>query len=271
MRILIAEDDAALRTTLAGALARDGALVEQAADGAAALERLLDERLPEVDVLISDIRMPHRSGVDVLSTLRRENKRMPVVLMTGFGDGARRMNLDPLYPLDVLEKPFDIGVLREILASVSLEPTLQGTEAQRLVRWEGRFVVVADDDREMRDLMCETLRVAGYVVRSAADGRELLSLLTATSRGELPRPDAVIADIRMPRCSGLDVVQAMRLAQWDQPIILITGFGDPQTLAVATELGATAVLDKPFDADTLVGFVDVVIACSDADDASPRT
>lgn len=271
MRILIADDDPALRTTLADALTRDGLLVEEAEDGAAALDRLFDERLPEVDVLISDIRMPRRSGVDVLSTLRRQNKRLPVVLMTGFGDGARRTNLDPLYPLEVLEKPFDIGALREVLASVSLEETLQGNDSQRLVNREERFVVVADDDREMRELMCDTLRAAGYVVRSAADGRELLALLTATSRGELPRPDAVITDIRMPRCSGLDVVHAMRLAQWDQPVIVVTGFGDPHTHSSATELGATAVLDKPFDSDTLVGFVDVVIATASVADDGPRS
>lgn len=255
MRILIAEDDPALRSTLAETLARDGLFVEDVSDGAEALQRLLDESRPPIDVLVSDVRMPRLNGVELLSALRRVGRRLPVVLMTGFGDGTSSASLDPLYPLEVLDKPFDVDVLRSILESVSLEETLR-SEVDR----SRRFVLVAEDDRELREGMAETLREAGYRVRTAADGRELLSLLTSASQGEIARPDVVVTDVRMPRYSGLDILRAMRLADWRQPVIVVTGFGDPRTHASAAELGATVVLDKPFDADDLVGMVDIVLS-----------
>lgn len=255
MRILIAEDDEALRTTLAETLTRDGIVVEDVADGAMALERLLDTSRPPVDVLVSDIRMPRLDGVELLSALRRVGRRLPAVLMTGFGDGARRASLDPLYPLEVLDKPFDVDSLRSILGSVCLDETLH-SEVDRTKR----LVLVAEDDRELREGMAETLRDAGYRVRTAANGHELLAHLTAASRGEVARPDVIVTDVRMPKCSGLDILRAMRLAEWRQPVIVITGFGDPRTHAAAAELGATVVLDKPFDGDDLVGMVDIVLS-----------
>ncbi|CAN5776436.1 hypothetical protein BH11MYX4_BH11MYX4_12070 [soil metagenome] len=113
------------------------------------------------------------------------------------------------------------------------------------------FVMIAEDDPELRKLLADTLVEDGCVVRTASDGRELLAMLSAVSRGEMLMPSLLVMDVRMPRCSGMDVLTALRLAEWEVPVVIITGFGDVELHANAETLGAAFVLDKPFDLDTL--------------------
>lgn len=116
---------------------------------------------------------------------------------------------------------------------------------------EAPFVMVAEDDEELRRLVAETLVEDGCDVRTAADGRQLLAMLSAVTRGELPMPSLIVLDVRMPRCSGMDVLTALRLAEWEVPVVIITAFGSGELHAAAGTLGASAVLDKPFELDTL--------------------
>ena len=120
------------------------------------------------------------------------------------------------------------------------------------------FVVIAEDDEQLRNLLADTLVEDGCVVRTAADGRDLLAMLSAVSRAEMPMPSLIVMDVRMPRCSGIDVLTALRLAEWDVPVVIITAFGDGELHATAGTLGAAAVLDKPFDLDTLRAVVRIL-------------
>ena len=78
-------------------------------------------------------------------------------------------------------------------------------------------------------------------------------------------PDAValiVTDNRMPGCTGLELLTALRAAHWETPVILITAFGSAATHRHAAALGATAVLDKPFPLDQLRALVrDTVRPC----------
>jgi DNA-binding response OmpR family regulator len=118
--------------------------------------------------------------------------------------------------------------------------------------------MIAEDDAEFRSLLADTLLEDGCAVRTASDGRELLAMLSAVSRGEMPMPSILVMDVRMPRCSGMDVLNALRLADWEVPVVIITGFGDAELHANAGTLGAAVVLDKPFELDTLRCIVRVI-------------
>ena len=114
-------------------------------------------------------------------------------------------------------------------------------------------IVLADDNHELRSLLAAALRRDDYDVVEARDGSELLTrLATQHLRTEVDHPiDLVIADIRMPGCTGLEVLDGLRLSDWATPFILMTSFGDPETHAEGHRLGAAAVFDKPFDLDDL--------------------
>jgi CheY-like chemotaxis protein len=81
-RILVADDDATIRTTISDLLRRFGAHVTVASSGSEAIARVDDG---EFDLILSDIRMPDKTGYDVFTHARRRSAAVPVILMTGFG------------------------------------------------------------------------------------------------------------------------------------------------------------------------------------------
>lgn len=110
-------------------------------------------------------------------------------------------------------------------------------------------VLLAEDDTEMRRLLVSALRRERCEVIEARNGLQLLSQLE--QEAERPALDLIISDVRMPGRSGLEVLRVLRLTDRHTPVILITGFGDPDTHAEAHALGALAVFNKPFDLDDL--------------------
>lgn len=112
-------------------------------------------------------------------------------------------------------------------------------------------VLLAEDDAEMRRLLVATLRRAHCEVTEAQTGVQLSEQIARVRDGGAGAVDLIISDIRMPGRSGLDVLAALRRLDRDTPVILITGFGDPETHAQAHQLGALAVFNKPFDLDDL--------------------
>jgi CheY-like chemotaxis protein len=111
---------------------------------------------------------------------------------------------------------------------------------------------VADDDADMRALVVETLRASGHDTREACDGEELLGLLLQAEVEPSLRPDVLITDVKMPRLSGLGVLESIRTGQWRPPVIVITVLSDGSIHTAARRLGAMGVLQKPFDPDDLL-------------------
>lgn len=117
---------------------------------------------------------------------------------------------------------------------------------------ESLLVVVADDDPDMLAFVSATLRADGCSTLEAADGEELLELLDQGMDDPRVRPDVLVADVKMPRLSGLGVLQALKKAGWNLPVVMMTVVSDESIHTVARRLGAVGVLNKPFDADDLL-------------------
>lgn len=116
-RLLLAEDDSELRHLLATALRRDGHHVTEARSGIELLDWIaaeLDEQgsLDRFDLIISDIRLPGFSGLDMLASLRTAECPVPVVLITAFGDEATHAQALRLGAAALFDKPFDVADLR---------------------------------------------------------------------------------------------------------------------------------------------------------------
>jgi DNA-binding response OmpR family regulator len=108
-RVLIAEDDDEMRSLVADTMRRDGYEVRAVSDGGHLLGQLAFGG--EVDLLISDIRMPMLSGTTVLGSVRSALSTLPVILMTAFSDDATRAHAERLGAV-LLDKPFLIDDLR---------------------------------------------------------------------------------------------------------------------------------------------------------------
>jgi DNA-binding response OmpR family regulator len=113
-------------------------------------------------------------------------------------------------------------------------------------------ILLAEDDAEMRRLVAEALRRDGYELICVSDGGRLLVTLAHEfvdrSGGDLA--DLIVSDLRMPICSGMQILEQVRAAHWPIPVILMTAFGDRRTREHARMLGAV-LFDKPFDLDDL--------------------
>jgi CheY-like chemotaxis protein len=130
-----------------------------------------------------------------------------------------------------------------------------GTGALQALR--GTHVLIVEDDDEMRKMLAFVLRGNGYRVTEERDGCQALEYLGDLLLGGKPEsaPQLILIDQCMPGVCGLDVIQATRTAGMGIPAILITAFGDADIHSRAYALGATPVLDKPFEMAELLAIV----------------
>jgi len=123
-RVLLAEDDDQMRMLVAAALRADGHHVVEARDGRALLDEIGSELLGErpgqlTDLIVSDIRMPGLTGLEVLAGIRQARWSTPVILITAFGDEATHVAARALGAA-CFDKPFDLDDLRTAVLNAVL-------------------------------------------------------------------------------------------------------------------------------------------------------
>ena len=121
MRVLVAEDDAALRSVLDRGLRENGYVVDAVADGDAAVNHLLTY---EYAVAILDWRMPKRSGIEALADARQIGVRTPILMLTARDTPTDRVTGLNSGADDYLVKPFDFSELLARLQALQRRPAL---------------------------------------------------------------------------------------------------------------------------------------------------
>src|SRR4051794_3330233 len=107
-------------------------------------------------------------------------------------------------------------------------------------------ILVVDDEASARSGLEKLLRQSGYVVDTAKDGNEALSI--AESRP----PEVVVTDLKMPEMDGMTLLGKLRASDPDLPVIVATAFGDVSSAVTAMRAGASDYLTKPIDFDALL-------------------
>ena len=117
LRVLVVDDEALIRWSVAETLTDLGLEVEQAVDAASALAAI-ETAEPGFDVIVLDLRLPDMDDLTLVSTIRRRLPRVAVVLMTAFGTPEIVAEARTLGVVNVLSKPFELGELsRAVLAA----------------------------------------------------------------------------------------------------------------------------------------------------------
>jgi two-component system NtrC family response regulator len=109
-----------------------------------------------------------------------------------------------------------------------------------------KTILLADDDDNLRRVLEFQLSEAGYEVRAAADGAEAFEILTNNNL------DCVITDLRMPKLSGLELLEKIKIGNAEIPVIVITAFGEVETAVTAMKAGAFDYINKPFNRDEIL-------------------
>jgi CheY-like chemotaxis protein len=99
-------------------------------------------------------------------------------------------------------------------------------------------LLIVEDDREMRSLLCDEFVGTGYQLREARDGDEAFVAVLQSV------PDLILTDLRMP-AGGDDYISRLRTVAPNCPIVVITGFGDASLKAQVLRAGANAYFNKP--------------------------
>ena len=111
------------------------------------------------------------------------------------------------------------------------------------------LVAVVDDDDLLRDALRRLLKASGLGTVSFESAEDLLN------SGRLPEIACLIADVRMPGMSGLELQAKLKAERWSIPIIFITAHGDAKMRIQAMRDGAVEFLTKPFDNAVLLDIV----------------
>src|SRR4051794_36769489 len=178
-KILVADDEQNLRRVLAALLRRDGHEVVQAASGLEAIDRLAD-----VDVVITDLRMPGADGMEVLRTASKNHPHVPVIMITAYGSVGQAVEAIKAGAFDYIEKPFEQDSIRVIVDKAigqatanRLAPrqTLYATEGES----RGRYGLVGHST-EMQSIFAVIEKVADtpstvLITGESGTGKELVA------------------------------------------------------------------------------------------------
>ena len=124
-------------------------------------------------------------------------------------------------------------------------------------------ILIVDDEKRLAYSLGQTLKLdfPECQVEMAYSGEEALSSLASNAY------DLIIADVRMPGVSGMELIRGVRYLDAEVPIILMTGYGSASLRQEAASLGVDHYIDKPFDIDELLSTVSRLLPCAKAQDA----
>lgn len=120
-------------------------------------------------------------------------------------------------------------------------------------------LLVADDEPSILDLLCASLRHAGFDVTAASDGEQALDLALAT------RPDALILDVMMPGYDGFEVVRLLRAQGLGAPVLFLTARDGTQDKVAGLDVGGDDYVTKPFSLDEVQARVRAMLRRSHRD------
>ncbi len=239
IRVLIADDEKNMRTTLANILEREGYEVAVAASGEEAVQLCLEKGF---DVVFMDVRMPGIDGVEAFRQIRRHREGIRVIMMSAYSvDEIKEAALEE-GAIAFLPKPLDVAKAIKLVDEVK----------------ETAILVVEEDEGTIK-LLDKELTEHGYkvtVTRSPHDALELVEQI---------RFDLVFIDAKLPSMNGLDLYLAIKKINPTAIAIMITGW-EEEFEAIAREAvrrTAYTFVKKPLDIDDILGLLErITVQCA---------
>lgn len=188
---------------------------------------LLDSN-PSIDLVITSISMPMRSGWDILQHVKKDQKLyyIPVIMTADEIDHETVLRCFRLGANDIITRPFSEEIVIE--------------KVRKTMTLRKPTVLIVDDEKEILDLLKQVVELEKFKVLTALSVEEGLEIL------ENEGIDAIVSDINFPRMSGLELLEIVKKKYEKIPVILMTGFGGQYTPKFAMDAGADAFFNKPF-------------------------
>lgn len=246
-RVLVVDDDEGLARFVVEVLADAGHRAE-AAPGAAAARRRVESG--DFDVVVTDLRMPGESGLDLIAWLRRYDPRIAVLAVTAFGSLETAVQAMRLGAADYIPKPFEPSALL-LAVDKSLRAHAMRSEIERLrgeVHTRYGFDAIVARSAVMQELVTFARRVAdspsaALIQGPPGAGKELMARAIHYASRRRARPFVAV------NCSSPDTAVEAELFGWSGPAGL-AGSEHSQGALVAAD-GGTVLLDEVGDLSPL--------------------
>lgn len=233
-RILIVDDQAAMRGVLRDTLTRLGYDVVTVPTGEQALDKALGEHF---DLIILDLRIGDESGIAVLKKLRATGADSPMLIYSGAFTPELEAEAHAAGAAEMFDKGAGVAPLvehiRKLLASGS--PSTAGFAKK------SKRILIVDDDRAIRGLLTRFLAAKGYDVIEAESGEKAIEAVASKD------VSMVLLDIQMPGMDGLETLKKLLEINPRLNVIMATGAHSDERVRTALDLGAYAYVLKPFD------------------------
>ena len=248
MKILVVDDDPAIREYLEEALSIMGHSVECVANGYDAIDYVREHR---VSLAYIDVAMPGIDGFQTLEKIREIDPKVSAVMISG--NSIQKLMDHPIEKgiYVSLAKPFTIKQLEEINNAYQeirgpLEFIYDNPYRLNIEEVFGAKILVVDDEEEIVEVILGCLEYEGFKnLDTAWDGED------AIIRFNDKKHDVVITDIVMPKKSGIDILRHTKAISKNTQVIIITANADKNTAITAVKLGAYEYIEKPLDIETL--------------------
>ncbi|MGC2411115.1 MAG: response regulator, partial [Stellaceae bacterium] len=248
--ILVVESDPSVREMLDLLFAGEGYRTAAAADGKQALALA---RAIKPDLVVADYSLPNGlTGLQVIAGVREAlGREIPAVILTGdiSTDTMREITRQGCVQRN---KPVRAEELTHLIQSLLAEPRQPTVRAGSPPQAESKgdmlrpTIFVVDDEGSVRGAMRELLEEEGWSVEVYSSGDGFLEAYRPGREG------CLVVDARMPRMSGLELLERLKTAGGGPPAIMITGHADIRLAVRAMKAGAMAFLEKPVQYDELV-------------------
>lgn len=231
LHILVVDDDRRMARTLVNIFQVKGYQAEAAHSGPEALGKVAEGSF---DCVLTDIRMPEMSGVELYRSIKARRPDLPVVLMTAYS--ANKLVNEGLEEgaIAALTKPLDINLLLSFFSSLGQE----------------RSIVIVDDDPKFARTLGDILRARSFAVTQVTDPHGVVERVR-------PNGQVVLLDMKLNEIGGLEVLLEIRERYPRLPVVLVTGYGAEmeQAIEAALKIGAYTCLYKPFQIEGLLQVV----------------
>ena len=255
-QVLVADDNAVMRTLISRSVEAFGCRVESVASGQAVLDRL--QAGTHFDLILLDWRMPDLDGLATANQIRANGNSVPIILITGEEPEEARAQAGADDIQAFLTKPISRSTLHDTMSSVlggyqALPPlSAAPTTTPNLT---GARILLVDDNDFNREVGRELIGITGATVETADDGAQAVAAVEAGSY------DLVLMDLQMPVMDGYTAARHIRQRWPDLPVIALTAHAMVEEKERVQAAGMNDILTKPILPDVLYA----MLACWLAD------
>ncbi|MDZ4313167.1 MAG: response regulator [Azonexus sp.] len=249
MRIMIVEDNAAMRKVLLSVFSRAGYEVVGVFEDGNGLEEKIQQANP--DIVCLDYNLPGRDGLAILKSIQSLAPEIDVLFMTASEESGLEEKAADAGAAGFIRKPFSqtqivdelqvVAETRRLAKASALEnkSLSQGAGSVTSATTRGT-AVIADDNGSIRLILNALLKESRMkVVQSVSNGAE--AVLAAKNH----QPAVLFLDINMPVMGGMEALPLIRAASPNTAVVMVTGCVDKQQVTQAAGLGAVGYIIKP--------------------------